>query len=488
MSLAIIGIALFFLLSMVIIARRYRKVPPNMAMVVYGRGKKDAFKLIQGGGKFIIPIVETSEFISLGTHKISFDMDAITSDKVTARVQCVLDAKVSSKDDLLRKAVERFLGKQEDIRSVIEETVKGSARAIIGEMTIEALIEDRKAFAERVVKYAADDLEKLGLEIDVFTIQEVGDREFEDGRESYLDALEMKRTAQVVSESRKTRAVAEAEARTVEAAQRLAAEKAEKEAGIGIAEAQKELDVNSAKFRAMSEAEANRANQAGPLAEAEAKKAVEAERKELAKITRDKVEEELKYQEIAPAEAKATAAVAVAEGDKRATIARAEGDATRIQVTAEAEAKGNAAKMREVKVAEADGVKANKLAEAAGIQAALEAEATGKDKLAEALAKLDETGKLLLILDQAPEIVEAFAPVVGAMNEPLKSIKDVTVIGSGEAGDFFGNLATQLPMGILKAILNSGALVSAMKDNPNAAAFVELLEGAKEQMDKKSKK
>ncbi|UCE27867.1 MAG: hypothetical protein JSW52_03690, partial [Candidatus Coatesbacteria bacterium] len=355
-----------------------------------------------------------------------------------------------------------------------------------GEMTIEALIEDRKAFAERVVKYAADDLEKLGLEIDVFTIQEVGDREFEDGRESYLDALEMKRTAQVVSESRKARAVAEAEARTVEAAQRLAAEKAEKEAGIGIAEAQKELDVNSAKFRALSEAEANRANQAGPLAEAEAKKAVEAERKELAMITRDKVEEELKYQEIAPAEAKATAAVAVAEGDKNATIARAEGDATRIQVTAEAEAKGNAAKMREVKIAEADGVKANKLAEAAGIEAALEAEATGKDKLADAFAKLDDTGKLLLILDQAPEIVKAFAPVVGAMNEPLKSINDVTVIGSGEAGDFFGNLATQLPMGILKAILNSGALVSAMKDNPNAAAFVELLEGVKEQLDKKS--
>lgn len=45
---------------MVIYASRYKKVPPNKAMVVYGRRMGpggQGYQVISGGGKFIIPII-----------------------------------------------------------------------------------------------------------------------------------------------------------------------------------------------------------------------------------------------------------------------------------------------------------------------------------------------------------------------------------------------------------------------------------------------
>jgi uncharacterized membrane protein YqiK len=52
---------------MIIFASRYKKVPPNKAMVVYGRRMPSGrgYRVISGGGKFIMPIVESYEFLDL---------------------------------------------------------------------------------------------------------------------------------------------------------------------------------------------------------------------------------------------------------------------------------------------------------------------------------------------------------------------------------------------------------------------------------------
>src|SRR3972149_37201 len=61
-------IALIFVAIVAVYANRYKKVPPDAAMILYGReyAKGRGYEVWTGGGKFIIPIVESYRFLPLG--------------------------------------------------------------------------------------------------------------------------------------------------------------------------------------------------------------------------------------------------------------------------------------------------------------------------------------------------------------------------------------------------------------------------------------
>ena len=79
----------------------------------------------------------------------------------------------------------------EQIKGVIFQTLEGHLRAILGTLTVEAINADRQAFAQKMTDEAAQDLKKMGVNIDILTIQQISDEQ------GYLDALGKKRTAEV---------------------------------------------------------------------------------------------------------------------------------------------------------------------------------------------------------------------------------------------------------------------------------------------------
>ena len=117
------------------------------------------------------------------------------------------------------------------------------------------------------------------------------------------------------------------------------------------------------------------------------------------------------------------------------------------------EAEGQKAKL----LAAAEGEKARLLAGAAGQEATLLAEASGKRELAEALAKLDATGRLLQILDAAPRVAEALgealakalgpqglANVFGQIAAPLGNVDSIRILDLGSAGNGSSNPLSKL--------------------------------------------
>src|SRR5437764_12084535 len=79
--LAIVGVVFGTVLAY---ASRYKKVPPNMAMVVYGRRQKAmggrGYQVKSGGAKFIVPIFESVEWLRLDVRTL----DLVVTDIVTA--------------------------------------------------------------------------------------------------------------------------------------------------------------------------------------------------------------------------------------------------------------------------------------------------------------------------------------------------------------------------------------------------------------------
>src|SRR5262245_21590187 len=189
--------------AMALFARNYIKVPPSTVAIFYGRkhtftddkGNRSTvgFRVVRGGAALRVPVLEQVAYLSLNVISIPLKIaKAYTKEGVAVTVEAVANVKIAGDDVSLRGAAERFLGMSGDqIKGVIFQTLEGHLRAILGTLTVEEINADRQAFAQKMTDEAAVDLRKMGVNIDILTIQQISDEQ------GYLDALGKKRTAEV---------------------------------------------------------------------------------------------------------------------------------------------------------------------------------------------------------------------------------------------------------------------------------------------------
>src|SRR5260370_40718647 len=168
----------------------------------------------------------------------------------------------------------------------------------------------------------------------------------------------------------------------------------------------RDVSLREAETKAQVAAAQARADQAGPLAMAEAQQEVVRKQEEGAQREGGRKEKELRSRTVKPAAAEAQAVIAKAEGDKRARIASAEADAetTRLEGGAEAQivlTKG-------------------------------EAEAKALAMRADAYKQFNEAAIIQTVLAALPEIVRAAA-------EPMGHIDSLTVMSADGASDIVKN-------------------------------------------------
>src|SRR5271165_6628041 len=167
----IIVFVVFLLLYMVF--SRYTKVGPNQVLVVSGLkhrqedGTKVGFRIVKGGGTFVLPIFEKVDILSLELLTIDVQTPEVyTSKGVPVKVDGVAQIKVKGDDVSIRTASEQFLSKTiDEIKSVATQTLEGHLRAILGTMTVEDIYQNRDAFASKVQEVAAGDMANMGLGI-----------------------------------------------------------------------------------------------------------------------------------------------------------------------------------------------------------------------------------------------------------------------------------------------------------------------------------
>lgn len=416
--------------AMGLFARNYIKVPPSMVAIFYGRkhtliderGNKTTvgFRVVRGGAALRVPVLEQVEYLSLNVISIPLKISrAYTKEGVPITVEAVANVKIAGDDTSLRSAAERFLGMSpEKIKEVIFQTLEGHLRAILGTLTVEEINADRQAFAQKMTDEAAVDLKRMGVNIDILTIQQVSDEQ------GYLDALGKKRTAEVKRDAVVGEAKAQRDAMIESARADQEGKTKRYEADVTIAQAQRDKETRQAEFNAMIKAKTAESEQAGPLATAIAKQRVieqetriDAVRKQQEVLVQEqevaRKERELKATVVNPAEAQRQAVVLKAEGEKQATIIRAE--ATQREL--EFQGAGEAAKIERIGRAEAAKVLAVGEAEAEVIKRKLLAEAEGLQKKAEAWKNFNEAAVLNMVVDKMPELAQAFATQLAGIDK-----------------------------------------------------------------------
>lgn len=449
--LGIIGLVVLLLLLVLLITSRYKVAGPNEAFIVTGRkgrpvrnpetGKVttdlSGQKVVMGGGVFVVPFIQRLHVLDLSSRRIMVQIrGAVSGQGIKLNLDGVAIVKVGGQEDSIRAAAQRFLSQQDEIESFTQETLAGSLRSIVGGLSVEQIIRDRAAFAQRVADEAEASLTGQGLVLDTFQIQDITD----DG--SYLSDLGRPEAARVGQ----TAAVAEASARQNAEQARIAAEQE-------IAVSERTLMLKRAEIKSETDAAAAQAAASGPLAQADRDQAILAEQEKVAvrqaALKDRQLDSEVRkpadarrYEMETEAEARRNSEIFEAEARKAASIANAQAEAEEARLTgegersrrtalAEAEAiegakRGEAEKAR--RVAEAEALRAEGEAEAAAILAKGQAEAEAMDKRAEAFSRYNQAAVLQMLVDVLPQVARE-------VSAPMQNIDKLTVVSTDGAGE-----------------------------------------------------
>ena len=400
--LIVAGILLFLIIFMT----NYRKVPPNIALVISGcvrrrykvkdeTGKvvvkKFGYRIVRGGATMVIPFFERVDKLNLGIMQVDIrtTQPVPSQEYISVMVDGVANIKIGSDDVSIATAAEQFLNwKQEDIAAIAQQVLEGNMREIIGRMTIADLVQNRDKFATETSRAATADMANMGLEIINITIQNFSDNE---------GVVETMATKNIVEKER--------DAQIAKAAAEQQGHKAKVEADALMAEQSKDLALKQAEYQIQADRARADADIAYKVQQEVARKSFEEERAQ-AEMIRLQKQTELERQQVEIERQKLSVEIREkAEAERDARIARAE-----------------AAKAEEQAKAEAEFFAAQKQAEAILLKGKAEAEAIELKALA--MQKYGQAAMLEMVVNKLPEVAKA-------IGEPLAQTDKILMFGEG---------------------------------------------------------
>jgi flotillin len=432
---AVIVCGLIILIS--VLGSLYRKVGPNRALIVYGRG---GTKVVVGGGTVVTPLFQRAEEFNL--ELMSFDVAPnyvlYTNQGIPVTIEAITQLKVENEDDKIKRAANQFLSKSEEEReTMVRQVMEGHLRGIVGQLTVEQLVKDPEMVSARMRDTVAADLDKLGLEVVSFTLKDVSDDSGYIGNMSRPEIAHNKQVAEI-AEAEANRNVAIRSAETLrESAQAQAKADQERVLAQSLSraaqsEAQRDLEVHQAEYNATVAAQKAQADRAYDIQSTITQQRLVEEQTKVQLIQK---QQEVKVQQ-AEAERKAAELIAtvqrqaeaeneririMAEAEQRRVVIEAEGQARARRQQAEADA----AAIRARAEADADAIKARGLAEAESLKAKGLAEAEALQRRVEVLNIQNQSAILDKALSGLPEIAGKLADAYG-------KIGSVIYVGSGD--------------------------------------------------------
>ena len=174
-----VAIVQFFILA-VIYASRYKKVPPDKAMIIYGgkgqRGKD--YDIVIGGGRFIVPVFNAYAIMPLDARSAKLSLNKVLVDnkgeKKRADLEIVAVYKISNEEKLVRKAAGALLHKTDaELNKITEEIVTATSCSALRDLKA-SVLEDKPEEVAKALKKAADlELNKIGMELKTLKISSV---------------------------------------------------------------------------------------------------------------------------------------------------------------------------------------------------------------------------------------------------------------------------------------------------------------------------
>lgn len=338
----IIGAVVAIVLLIILFFMSYVKASPDEVILVSGIRKQP--KVIRGRAGFRIPFLERADKLSL--QLLNIDVKTAnpvpTNDYINVTVDAVVTAKIGDAEHLIQAASQNFLNKDVDaIRAKIVDILEGNMREIVGQMQLVDLVSDRKQVSDNVLSNAKPDLERLGIVIQTFNIQNFRD---EQGVIENLgvDKTSAIRKAAAISKANAERDILVAQSKAKREANDAAVEAdleiAKKQNGLAVAKAdlKKQEDTKKAEADAAYEIQKQTQLKQINITAAEAEVARQEKLIEVREKTVAVTQKELEAKVLKTAEAEKQATILRAEAAREAAVIQAEADFKTAQKNADA--------------------------------------------------------------------------------------------------------------------------------------------------------
>jgi flotillin len=397
-------------------AANYRKVGPNQVLVISGRtstvtdaqGRKRTvgYRLQVGGGTFVLPLMESAEVFPLEVFSIGLRCnEVLTAQGVLITAEAQGQVKACSAEPALHRAIENFLSKGSDgITYIASEVLEGHMRALLGTLTVEEIYSQREEFARKVRERAAEDFDRLGLELISFALKDISDGQ------GYIAALGARRIAEVKRDASIAQAQTERDA-TINAAQaRKEGDIARLQAETELAEATRDFEVRRAQYQAAVNVQRANADVSYDLEKAKLALGLR-EQEYKVRLAEKELSAQVEEKEVLRREKELEATV---KRPAEAMLYQHKLEADAEAYTKELEAKGRAA-----------GVRLEGAARAEALKAQGEAEAQAMMKKAEAWKQYNDAALAEMVVKQLPELARA-------VSEPLSKVEKIIMVGESD--------------------------------------------------------
>lgn len=427
-----VAVVIVFALLMGILSR-YRKCPSDKIFVIYGKvgsdknGQARSAKCVHGGAAFIMPIIQSYQFMDLTPISINVDLkNALSKQNIRVDVPSRFTVGISTEPGIMQNAAERLLGlRMNEIQELAKDIIFGQLRLVVATMEIEEINNDRDKFLVAVSNNVEIELKKIGLRLINVNVTDINDES------GYIEALGKEAAAKAINDAKKSvaekdrdgeigQANAQRDQRIQVAAANALAIKGENESKIEVAQ--------SEALRREKEAESMRLATAAEAVQA-------AKAKEEAYIAQQQAEQTRAALETATQQADVIV---------KAKIAKE-------QAEIEAEAKAEVA--RRTAKGEADALFAKMEAQARGAQEILVKQADGMRELVNAAGGNADSAIKLILANNMEELMKIQV-------EAIKNIKidKVTVWDGGSKGENGKTATADFISGIMKAVPPMGEM------------------------------
>ena len=418
--LIVLAVAVF------LIAAGYLKAPPDTAYIISGLGKK---RILIGKAGWRMPFFTRLDKLSLGVMQVDVKTsEAVpTNEFINVTVDGVANIKMSSDPELLKRAAEALLGKtRAEMVTLVTQVLEGNMREIVGSVGLKEMVQDRQGVAKKITENVVPDMEKLGIEVVNFNIQNFKDAAGTIENMGIDNVEQIRKNAQIAkANAQRDIAIATSNAQQEANAVKVEAEKK-------IAEQDAALAVQQAEMKVRADTKRAEADAAYSIQQEEQRKTIEIARTN-ADIARREKEAELKEKEIAIKERELDAEIKKqADALKYQSEKRAEADLIKRQKEADAR-QYEAIRAAEARKAEAEALRYAMEQEAEGIRAKGLAEAEAIEKKAEAQKKMGEASVLEMYLNALPEVVKNAAT-------PLAQTDKIVMYGDGNSTKLVGDV------------------------------------------------
>ena len=415
----------------------YLKAPPDTAYVISGLGKR---RILIGKAGWRFPFLERVDKLPLNVMQVDVKTsEAVpTNEFINVSVDGVANIKISSRPELLNRAAESLLGLRADAMvTLVTQVLEGNMREIVGSVGLKEMVQDRQGVARKITENVVPDMEKLGIEVVNFNIQNFRDAAGTIENMGIDNVEQIRKNAQIA----KANAQRDIAIATAEAQQQANAVRAEAEKKIAVQNA--ELAVQQSDMQVRSDTKKAEADAAYAIQQETQRKTIEIT-KANADIARKEKESELADREIALQERKLDAEIrkqadamkyqAEKEAEAQLITRQREADAKKYEIAQQAEALRIEAEAHKYQVeqqaaarrAEAEAMRYYMEQEAEGIRAKGVAEAEAIERKADAQKRMGEASVLEMYLTALPEVVKNAA-------SPLAQTEKIVMYGDGNS-------------------------------------------------------